>query len=165
MQLYCRNGQVIAWHDDGQMVPASVYGTDVVIIPAPVGFAPVYGAEAPQPDLAAYAAQRRWEIETGGITVGGAAIETDDRSKLLILGKRTKALEHPEGTTRWKVSSAPVRFEEIPNSIIIATADAVEAHVQNCFDAEADIVAGIEGGVINTIEDVDTILATIPRAY
>ena len=55
MQLYCRNGVVLAWHDDGQAVPASAYGDGVTIIPyagaisdlAKVGDEPAAG----QPDF------------------------------------------------------------------------------------------------------------------
>lgn len=32
MKLYCKSGQVIAWHADDQVVPASAYGAGVTIV-------------------------------------------------------------------------------------------------------------------------------------
>lgn len=113
--------------------------------------------------LVQYLARRRWEVEVGGITVGGAPMATDDRAKLMILGKRTKAKEDPSGVTRWKVNAE--EFAWIPNTAIIAVADAVEAHVQACFDAEAEILARIHPGEITTKAEIDAELAKITRAY
>ncbi len=44
--------------------------------------------------LVAYAADKRWRVETGGISVGGIDVATDDRSKLMImaLGSRPIAI-------------------------------------------------------------------------
>lgn len=56
----------------------------------------------PAPDLPAYATQKRWERETGGINVGGAVIATDDRSKVMISGARVAAQNDPNFSTQWK---------------------------------------------------------------
>ncbi len=60
MKLYCKDGVVIAWHDDGQNVPAAAYGEDVTIVDhagsigelGRVGEPPGEG----EPDLRPYAA-------------------------------------------------------------------------------------------------------------
>jgi hypothetical protein len=110
--------------------------------------------EAKTEKLAALA-QKRWEVEVGGITVEGARIETDDRSKLLLLGKRTKAVENPEGTTRWKAGSG--QFVDLPNTFIVAAADAVEAHVQACFDREGELTDAILDPSVDTLAKLDAI--------
>jgi hypothetical protein len=105
-------------------------------------------ARAKAEKLAALA-QKRWEVEIGGIMVDGARIETDDRSKLLLLGKRTKAVENSEGTTRWKAGSG--QFVDLPNTFIVAAADAVEAHVQACFDREGELTDAILDPAVDTL--------------
>jgi hypothetical protein len=100
-------------------------------------------------------AQKRWEVEVAGITVEGARIETDDRSKLLLLGKRTKAVENPDGTMRWKAGTGT--FVDLPNAFIVAAADAVEAHVQACFDREGELTDAILDPAVDTLEALDAI--------
>ncbi len=78
-------------------------------------------------------ASHRWQIECGGIEVGGEVIPTDDRAKLLIHGKYTRAKENPALTFKWKAAGG---FTMIDSATIIAIGDAVEAHVQSCFDNE-----------------------------
>ena len=36
--------------------------------------------------LRAYAADKRWRVEVGGITINGVSVPTDDRAKLLLFG-------------------------------------------------------------------------------
>jgi hypothetical protein len=43
-----------------------------------------------------YAATKRLEEETSGITVGGVPIATDDRSKIMIIGARVAAAADPK---------------------------------------------------------------------
>lgn len=60
MQLYCKDGRVLAMHDDGQNVPASAYGDQVMVVPytgtfdalARIGEPPPEG----EPDTRPYAA-------------------------------------------------------------------------------------------------------------
>lgn len=47
MKLYCREGVVLASHDESQEVPSSIYGEDVVILLAPAGYDLVVGGEVP----------------------------------------------------------------------------------------------------------------------
>jgi len=153
------SGLPFAWGENGSisgrenLTPEQNAALDAVI----AAHDPAFG------DLAAYVAQRRWEIETGGITVAGASVATDDRSKLMLLGKRTKAKEDPSGSTRWKGQDG--KFIDLPHSAIIATADAVEAHVQACFDKEDEILAMIEAGTITDTAGIEAELAKIPAAY
>ncbi len=79
-------------------------------------------------------ANKRWQVENGGIQFGMAAVATDDRSKLMISAARTKAKEDPAYTTRWKV--APGQFVTLDAPTLIAFGDAIEAHVSACFEHE-----------------------------
>lgn len=116
-------------------------------------------ADAPPPpppptteQLAAYAADKRWRVETGGISVGGMAVATDDRSKIMIIGARVKANSDPDFTTEWKTAAG---FVTIDAATIIAISDAVQAHVAACFAAEAAVLAEIEGGTITETAEID----------
>lgn len=110
---------------------------------------------APAPDAAeleAYAAERRWQAETGGIVVNGARIATDDRSKTLITGARIKADQDAAHTLRFKVGGP---FVTLTAPQIIAISDAVFAHTQASFDAEADVQAAILAGTVTSYAEID----------
>jgi hypothetical protein len=95
------------------------------------------------PDWPAVIAERRWEVEVGGIVVAGLAIATDDRSKLLINGAAVEAMLDPDYQMQWKT---PDGFVELSGSQVLAIARAVRAHVQACFDREAELLAELEAG-------------------
>lgn len=108
-------------------------------------------------DLEAYAAQKRWEKEVGGIEVNGLTVATDDRSKTMISGARVAAMANPDFTTAWKGSSG--EFVPLDASAVVAISDAVLAHVSNCFAIEAQVLADIEAGAITTVEQIDAVFA------
>jgi hypothetical protein len=81
-------------------------------------------------------AEYRWERETGGITVNGLPVYTDDRSKLLLNGARSRG----QGA-RWKTTAG---FVHLTAEEVEALAQAVAAHVQACFDREAELTEQIE---------------------
>jgi hypothetical protein len=95
------------------------------------------------PDWPAVIAGRRWEVEVGGIVVAGLTIATDDRSKLLINGAAVEAMLDPDYQMQWKT---PDGFVELSGSQVLAIARAVRAHVQACFDREAELLAELEAG-------------------
>lgn len=90
-------------------------------------------------------AARRYEAEIGGITLNGMQIDTDDRSKLLINGAALEATIDPTYVMQWKT---PGGFIELPAQQIIGIARAVRAHVQACFDREAELLAALEAGTL-----------------
>lgn len=108
--------------------------------------------EPSQVDLAAYAAQKRWEVETGGITVGGMPVATDDRSKIMIIGARVKADADPAFTTQWKASDG---FVTIDAATIIGISNAVLAHVDACFEVEGVVQTAITEGTLTTTAEID----------
>lgn len=118
-----------------------------------------YGLHLTRGDaLLSYAAQRRWELETGGIEVAGATIRTDRESQGLINGAYTMAQEQPEQVFRFKAAAGWI---SLTAAEITAIARQVGAHVQACFGAEANVAAMItaEPPTITTREEVDDAFA------
>lgn len=112
---------------------------------------------APPIDLAAYAMAARWQKETGGITVGGMPIATDDRSKLMIVGARVAADADPEWSTVWQGedgSAYPLNAMQM-----VAISNAVQAHVAACFATFASVKASIDNGTIATTAQIDAAFA------
>ena len=85
-------------------------------------------------------AAHRYKVETGGITVNGLSVSTDDRSKLMLNGARNAAMVNEEFVTKWKT---PQGFVTLNSAQIIALSDAVAAHVNACFLAEAQVTQNI----------------------
>lgn len=90
-------------------------------------------------------AARRYQAEVGGITLNGLQINTDDRSKLLINGAALEATIDPAYTMQWKT---PTGFVDLTGEQVIGIARAVRAHVQACFDREAELLAELEAGTL-----------------
>ena len=102
--------------------------------------------------LLAYAADKRWQVETGGIEVGGAAIDTSRESQAMITGAYAYSQANPAETISYKATSGWVTIDA---ATMAAIATAVGAHVQACFAIEASVAAEIEDGTITTTEQID----------
>jgi hypothetical protein len=102
--------------------------------------------------LKTYAASKRWQIETGGITVAGAAIQTDRASQAMITGAFAYAQANPSASIAYKAAAG---FVMLAAAEVEAIANAVGAHVQASFAAEAAIVAAIEAGAITSFAAID----------
>lgn len=98
-------------------------------------------------ELATY----RYEQEVGGVVVGGATIKTDRETQAILSAGYVKAREDENYTiASWKVTNGV--FTSLDATTIIAIADAVEAHVQACFDNEKLHTQGGDGtGGINAL--------------
>ncbi|MCQ9423489.1 DUF4376 domain-containing protein [Pseudomonas sp. LJDD11] len=103
--------------------------------------------EPPVPDWPALIAARRYQAETAGITFEGMAVATDDRSQTLITGAALQALIDPEYSLQWKTATG---FVQLTGQQILALASTVRAHVQACFDREAELQAAVAEGSITT---------------
>lgn len=90
-------------------------------------------------------AASRYQAEVGGITLNGLQINTDDRSKLLINGAALEATIDPEYAMQWETAAG---FVELTGAQVIGIARAVRAHVQACFDREAELLAELEAGTL-----------------
>ena len=94
-------------------------------------------------DLLAYLADKRWRVETGGCISNGMTIATDRDSQVKIAGAWSKAKSDPHfQITNWKLGQG-VFVPLLDNAAIIAIGDAVTAHIQACFDKEAELTAAI----------------------
>lgn len=79
-------------------------------------------------------AQHRYNVETGGMTVNGMKVATDDRSKSLINGAFNLCQAVPTTTVQWKT---PEGFIPLTAAQVTAIAVAMGQFVQACFAAEA----------------------------
>jgi len=73
---------------------------------------------------------------TEGITVSGVTIQTDDQSQQRLMGARMAAKDDSSYTVKWKT---PNGFADLTAAQIISISDAVRAHIQKCFDAQAAV--------------------------
>jgi hypothetical protein len=168
MQLFCRNGVVIATHADDQVVPASAYGEGVQVFTVPDGTVlerigeaaddgfpdtrPFAAPTASPATLRAYAAAKRFAVETGGISVGGASIATDRASVPMISGALLYVMQNPAASVRWKSAGG---FVDLSRDQIVAMSNAVGAHVQACFEREGELVAAIDAGTVTDFAAID----------
>jgi hypothetical protein len=97
-------------------------------------------------------AAARYEAEVGGITVSSMTIKTDRESQALITGAALAATLDNTYTCRWKTEQG---FVTLNAATVISVAQAVRAHVQACFDREAELAATIEAAT--TVEEVQAV--------
>lgn len=111
--------------------------------------------------LIAYAAKKRFALETGGITMGGVQVLTDRDSQAMIGNAFASAKDDPTFTTKWK--GADGNFVPLDNATLLAIGRAVRDHVNACFSKEADVVAGIKADpqTIGSEASIDAAFATI----
>lgn len=109
--------------------------------------------------LLSHAANRRWEIEVAGISIGGIPVATDDRSKLLMSAARAKAKEDVGYSKNWKV--APAQYVTLDADQLVSMADLVEQWVTICFEAEGQVSEKIENGTVTTEAQIDAEFAAL----
>ncbi|RRV80449.1 DUF4376 domain-containing protein [Stutzerimonas stutzeri] len=90
-------------------------------------------------------ADRRWQAETAGITLNGIRIDTGRDSQALITGATVQAMLDPAYSLRWKT---PDGFVDLTAEQIIGVATAARAHVQACFNREAELLEALEAGTL-----------------
>jgi len=115
-----------------------------------------YEAPTPPPTTEqrlAYAAQKRWQIETGGFTWNGHLVATDRDSRAIIHQERSAIVEgiraDPDG---FKMGGELVM---IGNDDFIAMSNAIREFVRACFAVEAQIAAAILAGTIASFAEID----------
>ncbi|WP_395589415.1 DUF4376 domain-containing protein [Pseudomonas sp. TR47] len=131
--------------------PPELVGTEVArwtgqgweVLPAAPEREPV-----PAPDWPALIAARRFLAETGGAVVEGLTVNTERDSQSLLTGAAFAASLDPDYRIKWKTASG---FVELTGDQVIALATAVRAHVQACFDREAELLSAVADGSI-TVE-------------
>lgn len=116
----------------------------------------------PQPptvqDLLDYLGRKRVEVEEGGIVLNGTLIATDrEHSQVKLTAAYVKAVNDPDFEIHnWKVAPG-VFIPVIDAETIIAMGDAVTAHIQACFNKEAELAAKIQADPpeITTYQEID----------
>lgn len=116
------------------------------VFAAPVPVAPA------KADLIAYAAAKRWSVETGGIVVGGASIDTSRDSQAMIANAHAYVVAGGVASIDYKAESG---WATMDAATVMAVALAVGAHVQACFAAEKAVGVAIEAGTITTYAEID----------
>lgn len=86
-------------------------------------------------------ANRRWQAEEGGTSLGGAPLATDRTTQTKVTAAYLKATANPAYTIPdWK---GPAGWMTLTAPQIIAIGDTIEAHVQACFTREKQIATAI----------------------
>lgn len=130
-----RYQEVIANPSPGKIRSHDANGLPILIDPPP--FVPTYD------DHRAAVAAERYGREIAGITLDGKQIDTGRDSQALITGAALASVLDPEYSCQWKT---PGGFVQLNSEQIIGVASAVRAHVQACFDREAELLAEIDAG-------------------
>lgn len=102
-------------------------------------------------------AAARYARETAGTTVNGVLIDTGRDSQALITGAALVAMLDSGYSLNWKTENGFIHLTALE---IIAVAQAVRAHVQACFDREAELCALVDAA--ETPEDLDEIVISWP---
>jgi len=89
-----------------------------------------------------------------GTSVSGLHVATDDVSQTRIAGAALAAMLDPDYTVRWKCTDG--QFYTLTAPQILAVAQAVRAHVQACYDREADLLAAIAAAADPLAVDLTT---------
>lgn len=106
-------------------------------------------AEAAAAQRVAIKARRDVAIASG-IAVGGVTVATDDKSQSRIMGAAVAAMLDSDYTVQWKTENG---FVTLTAPQVIGLATAIRAHVQACFDREAELLAALDAG---EAVDIDT---------
>jgi hypothetical protein len=168
MLLFCVNGQVIATHDYTQNVAPSLYGVGVQVIPVPNGtvLVPVNGVRGPpwiMPTptiqlLLDYASFKRWLTAIAGTTSGTTVLLTDDASQSKMAGCQQAFDKGLMTSVEFKAASAWVTCNAAQ---FLTLYEAVVAHLQACYAAEASVAMSIGAGTVTTFTQVDAAFAAI----
>lgn len=158
MKLYCRDGIVIATHDDDQDVPASAYGDGIVIVYSATAVA----TDSPVPTLdhaglKACAREKRKSVIAGGctVTVDGIAMPVwaDADTISALTGLSLMASANPALTASWKARDG--QFYDLNAADITTLATGVATFVQAAFAAESAVVADIDADNITTADEIE----------
>ena len=132
------------WPDDAVEYPNAVFEAIVCRPPAGMVMVPDENGhpsliERPRPaitkeSLIAAVADKRWQVETGGLSVGGADIKTDRESRAQLSNTCSSLADGLIPNTPWKTASG--EFIEVTLAEIEPVAQAVEVFVRACFAAE-----------------------------
>ena len=90
-------------------------------------------------------AARRFQVETGGVTVAGVKLNTERDSQSLLTGAAFAASLDPGYHIKWKAATG---FVDLTGEQILGIASQVRAFVQACFNREAELLGAVADGSI-----------------
>ncbi|MBG0810595.1 DUF4376 domain-containing protein [Methylosinus sp. H3A] len=97
-------------------------------------------AEAKIKKLAALA-ERRWRAETVGTMASGMNLPTDEKTQAKLTAAVVASVLDNDYAVNWKLADG--NFVLLDHATLVAVAQGVRAHVQSCFDREAQLVTAI----------------------
>jgi len=105
-------------------------------------------------ELIAYASAKRFEVETAGVTVGGAPIRTDEKSQNRVSGAAQLVANDPTLLViDWEAQ--PGVWVEVSAAQMKTIGIAVGRHVQACFSTLKAVQAAINSRAITTTAEID----------
>ncbi|HEY9215904.1 MAG TPA: DUF4376 domain-containing protein [Ancylobacter sp.] len=111
--------------------------------------------EARRSALRSALANKRWQVETGGVSVGGVPVRSDYTSQSKIAGAVSLFGADPTMTII-DFEAQPGVWVEIDAATMSAIGIAVGRHVQACFSRakvlSAEIVAALDAATLDTID-------------
>ena len=90
-------------------------------------------------------AARRFQVETGGVTVAGVQINTERDSQSLLTGAAFAASIDPDYRIKWKAETG---FVDLTGEQVMGITSQVRAFVQACFNREAELLGAVADGSI-----------------
>ncbi|MCZ0963897.1 DUF4376 domain-containing protein [Paracoccus benzoatiresistens] len=87
---------------------------------------------------------RRDRAIDAGTSFAGMPIGTDDKTQTRIMGAAVAAMLDPAYSVDWKLATGA--FVTLTGPQVIAAAQVIRAHVQACFDREAELLAEMAAG-------------------
>ena len=115
----------------------------------------VLAEQYPPGSLETYCVFKRWQKEQGGITLtSGMPLKTDDRSQAKVNGAVLAATADPNFTTQWHADDGS--YWPLDAAGVTAMSAELQAHINNCFTISSDTMAGIAGGTITTLAQIDS---------
>ncbi|WP_159728409.1 DUF4376 domain-containing protein [Methylosinus sp. Ce-a6] len=87
-------------------------------------------------------AERRWRAETAGTIVNGMSMPSDEKTQGKLTAAVVASVLDDAYAVNWKLADGS--FALLDHAALIAVAQAVRAHVQSCFDREAQLAAEID---------------------
>ena len=112
-----------------------------------------YPVDPVKESMRANVAALRYDRENGGASFNETNIQTDRQSQSTITSAALAAQMDDTITIRWKTADGI--FIELNASQIIEMAQGVRAHVQACFDREAELLDAINAA--ETVEELEAI--------
>ena len=98
-------------------------------------------------------AQARYNAEIAGVTNNGVLIKADRETQAVLTAACLQAYIDSGYSLNWKTGDGT--FVSLPAEQIMAFGTAVRAHVQSCFDHEAELLPLIESA--GTQAEIDAI--------